>query len=117
MSEKINKLDVLKMSMQEAYHTFINLIGEEDKELYVRVRYGSKERLQFDIYEWINGNMIVKKKKGIAVIRWNGKRVITIISEIQTEIESRERIMKNAIMKHIETETIVEERENKRRGI
>lgn len=96
--------DVRGMELNELYKVLRSMredIGNYES-LLVKARFGIN--IRFDIHDWIRGIGIrPKEKTGIVII--NGKPYQR--SDIYTEIEAREDIMKEAIIEAMEQEEIV----------
>ena len=84
-------MEIITMSLKEAWELFKIIRNEDDTDTYKKIRYGIDEL--FDINDYLKGRMIIKPKSGVALLR--GKPMS--LGTIDTELEKREKLMKQYI--------------------
>ena len=80
-------IDIDTMHIPEAYELYSSKAGQKDKH-YNSIRFGVMKK--FDIYDYMNGIIKMKSKKGVAIIR---NRMIKL-EDLHTELEERNRLIK-----------------------
>lgn len=84
--------DNRQMELSEMYNVFIVEMDEEkDKDVYALIRLGID--LEFDIYDYFNGIMEIKRKAGDVVYR---NRIFKL-ADVWTELEKRRKLLYNWI--------------------
>lgn len=99
--------DFFTIPFEDAWAYFKISIESSSKE-YQQVRFGIK--IKFDIYDYQKGRIETKPKQGLALL--HGKRYN--LEEIETELEEREKIMKNWLIDNEEKTGIMKMRELKK---
>lgn len=89
--------DIRSMNLEETWGTYLAEGGQETSD-YNQVRYGI--RIKFDIHYWLEKMYIIKPKSGRISIRGASYN----ISDVWTEMENREIMMKEYLMS-LEEET------------
>lgn len=100
-----NKIDVYTLDMNEAWSMFKIICTE--KKTYNKVRYGLN--IQFDINDYIKGRINIKRKRGLAIIQGKAYNIISF----ETELENREKQMKEWLISEWLEEEIVTGRQKK----
>lgn len=103
-----NNIDILTLSLEEAWEMFIMLNSNTSSNEYTKARWGVK--IMFDIYEHLNGAILQKMKVGKVHIK--GKAYES--SDFHSELEIRKKIIKNWLVENTSEEGIYRAREKKR---
>ena len=100
--------DIATMTFKEAYKILIQSINAKDdsKNIYQQARYGTQNGITFDIYDYWDGYMKIKPKTG-KVIHHNKTHSLT---NIRTEIERREKVIKDWLIKEYADTSFIEAR-------
>jgi hypothetical protein len=85
-----NDMEILTLGLTEAWSMF--KIMNNGDESYRKVRFGIT--IKFDINDYIKGRIMTKPKIGKALIRGKTYK----LEEFETELESRERVIKQWLM-------------------
>lgn len=94
-----NEDEIRTMNLEETWNMFKTMIEMNTKD-YVTARFG--KRIRFDINDYIKGKITEKRKVGKTIIK--GK--VYSSEEFETELEERERTMKNYIIKETKTQEV-----------
>lgn len=97
------QLKIRALSLEEAWNVFKTEAEMTDQE-YKQSRYGVE--IKFDIYDYFMGNIIIKQKKGLVKIGNATYR----LTDLYTELELRERIMKDYLEEAFQEDELVTSR-------
>lgn len=92
-------LDIRTLNIEEAWNTFKTEIKTHETE-YKQARFGIK--IKFDINDYLKGRITIKAKTGKAYIRGGAYE----LEDFETELELRERIIKNWLIENFGDEEI-----------
>lgn len=98
-----NDLDIRTLDLREAWNFFKTEIAMED-ETYRKARFGIK--VKFDINDYLKGRIPVKAKTGKALVRGQAHK----LEDFETELEVRERIIKDWLLQNFGEEELVSPR-------
>lgn len=94
-----NDLDILTMGLPEAWNMY-KMLSEHDNE-YNEARFGKK--IRFDINDYLKGRILIKPKTGKALIKGKGY----LLEDFETELEEREKIIKEWLIDNYTEEELV----------
>lgn len=95
----MNPQEIRQMNLQEAWNTFKTEAEMTDKE-YIEARFG--KNITFDINDYLKGRINIKSKVGKALI----KGTAYDLEEFETELEIRERTIKDWLIKNFGDEEV-----------
>lgn len=96
-----NQLDVATLPLHDAWKLFMLQKGIQNTQEYRKARFGIN--INFDINDALIGNIKIKAKSQEAIInRWKYN-----LEDYNTELENRERIIKEYLIEQLEPERLV----------
>ena len=95
-------MEILKLDLHDAWNWFITLCDDKGCDEYRQARFGVNTNIPFDIYDYFNGTVLIKSKRGKVYIRKHE----CSLTDFYTELEDREKIIKTWILDNTEEEDI-----------
>ena len=93
-------LDLKTLPPDEAWNLFATEIDNQEEE-YNTARFGIK--IPFDIYYYLQNQITIKPKRGIAIIR--GRTYL--LEDLYTEIEERNKVIKEWLVENLTGDDII----------